>query len=216
MLPPASTMRRGPVPGFVLFITPLRLNSQDLNSPECPICKEPYIEFQSNSPESNGMIGEWAVRVDISAGRDGGRRCCGHIFGRRCLERYVKGNEPWQRRCPICRAPWFREIKNNSSAISTPTAGPSPTSTLRPATRDRASRLVRSVLRQCERQRRTGGRRSGDRILDRTHTSTSAPFIQQVLDALGVDDKTDEVKATVEEVEKTLERLYHDLDEVSE
>jgi len=221
---PTSTPRRAPIQGFVLFTTPLRLNSADLDSSECPICREPYIDFQQPLLDPSNTEGEWAVRVDISAARDGGKRCCGHVFGRKCLERHVKGNEPWRSGCPICRAPWFTEEGNG---ISSSTAATSDTSTARSAdppstapssratTRDRASRLARSVLRRCEGRRRSGGRRENGRISSRGRDQTSALFIQQVLDAFGVEAGTEEIKASVEQVEETLERMYQELDEGS-
>ncbi|KAF2681201.1 hypothetical protein K458DRAFT_420739 [Lentithecium fluviatile CBS 122367] len=193
---PTNTARRAPDPGFVLFTTPIPLGSKILESPECPICMEPYIDFTKSSADPNSIAGEWAVRVEMTAGQDGAKRCCGHIFGRRCLSRHVRGKDPWHHRCPICREPWFIGY-------------PKPRAT----TREGPTERTQSVLRQCERRLRGGIRRISGRVSNRRRDQPSSPFVQQVLDAFGIAAGGEEITASVAQAERMLDRLYRRLED---
>jgi hypothetical protein len=213
--PSTNNTQQPPTTGYVLFTTPLKLGSIDLDSPECPICREPYIDFQQSLPSSNESEGEWAVRVDISAAQVGGKRCCGHIFGRRCLERHVKGNEAWRNTCPICRAPWFVTETNGRPASTSSSSGRPVYPRSRASTRDRASQVARSVLRRCESRRGGDVRRTIDRSWNRRRSQPRVPFIEQVLGRFGIEADGEEIKASVEQVEETLDRMYRDLENES-
>jgi hypothetical protein len=93
-------------PHFILFTTPVYLNSIPLECRTCPICAEPYIEPSKSRPNLEDTD-EWAMRVDMSATDAGSRKCCGHIFGRRCLEKHINSHGAWHNKCPLCRQEWW-------------------------------------------------------------------------------------------------------------
>lgn len=186
---------------FVLFTTPLSLESLDPDSRKCPICKEPYAEYQASSTESDKDALEWAIRVDMLAAIDGQRRCCGHVFGKRCLQAHIKSPTPWHNKCPLCRSTWFTQPGDPMTQSSETQDMSAPASSQRRVTGVAASGPRRPTL---------GARirRSANNHTSRLRPQRSPAFIQQVLAALEVEEGSDEVKASVEEVEQALARLY--------
>jgi hypothetical protein len=69
---------------------------------QCPICHIFYADPPSNyvHPQFPGNTPEYACQIRNVAG-------CNHIFGRRCLERHIRGNLPWSHTCPLCRKEWL-------------------------------------------------------------------------------------------------------------
>lgn len=197
-----------------LFTTPIPLASLEADNKTCPICHEPYIE-----PPASGCAHdsdqEWPVSVDMVAERLGLKRCCGHILGRRCLEKHLQACGDWRNKCPICRDIWFsNSIANNAPPSEEPHAN---------AQREfrEHSPLRRSsrIAFQSTGRRNAPGPRMSDRngvSRPRPHPSHSVPpsrstrFMQQLLSTLEVEHGSDQIKGTLEEVERRLEVLYGD------
>lgn len=68
----------------------------------CPICHLPYVEPPNEyvHPQHPRDDEEYAIQIQHSSG-------CRHIFGRVCLERHMRGGNPWSHTCPLCRTEWF-------------------------------------------------------------------------------------------------------------
>ncbi|KAF2255163.1 hypothetical protein BU26DRAFT_559783 [Trematosphaeria pertusa] len=83
---------------------PIRLSSlpQDPSSQHCPICHLPYAPQDPSyvHPLHPPDTPEYPVQVRC-------RGPCKHVFGRICIERHMRGGQPWSHTCPICRAEWF-------------------------------------------------------------------------------------------------------------
>ncbi|KAF2877201.1 hypothetical protein BDV95DRAFT_481577 [Massariosphaeria phaeospora] len=209
----SNVPQSGAAAQFVLFTTPIPLSCLEPSSLSCAICREPYGEYTPTSVDLEDGRAEWAVRVDISAAHDGGTRCCGHIFGRRCLEKHLRTAGAWHNKCPICRAVWFSYARSDTNQ-STSTATTQTTSALLNATATVSPRvpwLSRSTLRR--RHRNGGIGRVSSGLSNRGRLQRASGFIQHVLDAFEVEEGSDEVKASVEQVEVTLEQLYRNLEE---
>lgn len=204
------------VPLFVLFTTPMNLARLPNDSNTCSLCMEPYGEYIPSTPNLNDSQPEWAVRVDLAAAQDGSTRCCGHIFGRRCLERHLKSAGRWHNKCPLCRAVWF------TSPVFDPPTPPR----LLPPPRPRSGSAALSALATASipsnltwrttaalraRLQDEEFRRDQD-LSNRLRLQRSVNFIQQVLERFSVVDGSEEVKASVEEVETVLEQLYESLE----
>jgi hypothetical protein len=188
-----------------LFITPIDSNS--LEPRICPICYEPYsgahTPGQARGPEEEG-----AVSVDMIAEWQGLRRLCGHVIGRRCLEKYITSSGAWRNKCPICRCIWFGEVA--------------------PANEQQHRQRARQALPRLRRSRRIAAQRGasqhhlGQAISERDsvrqcqgderHQLRSVHLTRQILDALEVGDGTGEVKGTLEEVEQRIMTLYEGAD----
>jgi hypothetical protein len=69
---------------------------------QCPICHIFYADPPRNyiHPECPAGVPEYACQIRNVNG-------CKHIFGRRCLERHIRGNLPWSHTCPMCRQEWL-------------------------------------------------------------------------------------------------------------
>jgi hypothetical protein len=69
---------------------------------ECPICHNPYADPPQNyvHPDLPEDEEEYTVQIE-------NRGECTHVFGRRCLERHIRGGNPWSHTCPLCRTEWF-------------------------------------------------------------------------------------------------------------
>jgi hypothetical protein len=62
-------------------------------------------------------------------------------------------------------------------------------------------------------QTRARSRPGDGRVPGRRRLRAHAPFIQHVLEVFGVEAGTEEIKASVKQVEETLKRTYQDLNE---
>jgi hypothetical protein len=184
-----------------LLITPVAL--AQLEDLECPICHELYTEPQSTDHGSEPYQ-EWAVKVDMIAEWFGTKRCCGHIIGRKCLSKHLKGPGPWRNKCPLCRDVWFHEVapRNAQPQVDAPEP-PSTTRALR--------RSQRIAERRTMSQRSSGSTHGVARTQSRQRPQRPPiRFTQRLMAALEVEDGTEEVKGTMEEVERMLNRLYED------
>jgi hypothetical protein len=188
-----------------LLITPIDSNS--LEQRICPICYEPYSETH-NPGQARGPEEEGSVSVDVVAEWQGLRRLCGHIIGRRCLEKYIKSSGAWRNKCPICRCIWFGEVAPANEQQHRQRAGQE-LPRLRRSRRIAAQRGAnqhhlgqaiseRDSVRQCQ--------------WDERHQLRSVHLTQQILDALEVGDETGGVEGTLEEVEQRLMTLYEGAD----
>ncbi|KAF2255164.1 hypothetical protein BU26DRAFT_151643 [Trematosphaeria pertusa] len=191
---------------LVVFTTPLPLRCLQADSRDCPICHEAYGDYRPGMLDLGEAQAEWAVRVDLTAEPDRSRRCCGHIFGRRCLEKHLRRPEPWHNKCPICRLTWFPSDNLSNHRAATPASARPPTTAVA-STRVSARRILES------RHRRQGnGRRSSSRGPS-TRPQRPSSFIQQLLEHFEVRDGSDEVKASADEVEQRLRGLYGSIEE---
>ncbi|KAF1938317.1 hypothetical protein EJ02DRAFT_315470, partial [Clathrospora elynae] len=210
-----------------LFTTPVLLKSLAIEDRSCPICQEAYIEpvapgkkrDEDNSKEEeedDQNAKEWPVSIDMVAEHCGLKRCCGHVIGRKCLERHLQSHGAWRNKCPLCRDVWF----GNDAAENTPDeqdqAPPSADDRLRNPLR-RSARIAA----QMTATRRSQGSRMSDRhgvtrrpqcasVSGRSRSASSAGFMQQLLGMLEIESGGDEVKGTLEEVERRLGALYGD------
>lgn len=186
-----------------LLITPIALSV--LEDLQCPICHELYTE----PPTPNRLRGpdqEWAVRVDMIAEWFGTKRCCGHVIGRKCLEKHLKGPGAWRNKCPLCRDVWYHEV--------VPKDAQQPT---RAHLRLSAAHTPRRSQRTAE-QRSIDYRMSELSLSSRHGVAPAQPsrrqqrrptsFTQRLLAALEVEEGSEEVKGTMEEVERRLDELY--------
>ncbi|KAF2658544.1 hypothetical protein K491DRAFT_676360 [Lophiostoma macrostomum CBS 122681] len=179
---------------FLVFTTPVQLSTIP-DSPDCAICKEPLSAFD---PAVRSQEQEYPVRVDIAATPTGSVRLCGHIFGRKCLEQHLRTKGPWSKNCPLCRRVWFKneekETENTHSALS---------STLRLSWFPRPERQ-----RHREHMASAGQSEAGAQPDEETFRQS---FMQQVLDALEAEKGSREVRGSVEDVERALQKLYQKL-----
>jgi len=184
-----------------LLITPVAL--VQLEDLECPICHETYTEPRSTDQLSEPQQ-EWAVKVDMIAEWFGTKRCCGHIIGRKCLEKHLKGPGPWRNKCPLCRDVWFHEVAPRDAQPRAETPEP-------PSTTRAPRRSQRIAERRSASQRTSGSIRGVARTPSRQRPQRRPiRFTQRLMAALEVEDGTEEVKGTMEEVERRLNRLYED------
>jgi len=106
--PSTTTTMPNPIPEFQIqnFLarstTALPLSSLPTTHPQdtqCPICHTPYAPppISYVHPLCPPDTPEYACEVQI----------CTHIFGRRCLERHIRGGMPWSHTCPMCRVALF-------------------------------------------------------------------------------------------------------------
>jgi hypothetical protein len=188
-----------------LLITQIASNS--LEQRTCPVCHEPYSETHSpgqvRRPEEEG-----AVSVDMIAEWYGPRRLCGHVIGRRCLEKHITASGAWRNKCPICRCIWFHEDVSANEQLHRKQV-PQELPRLRRSRRISARRGASQDHLEQAISERDGIRRVQ---LHQRHQLRSVHFTQQLLDALKVADGTGEVKGTLEEVEKRLKTLYEGTD----
>ncbi|KAF1949956.1 hypothetical protein CC80DRAFT_554857 [Byssothecium circinans] len=94
------------------------LPEDDPLSLQCPICHNPYSAqdpsylhplspISLSDPEGT----EYPVQV-----KD--RGTCRHIFGRRCIERHIRADQPWSHSCPLCRVEWFPpSVRSRTRAV---------------------------------------------------------------------------------------------------
>ncbi|KAF2727407.1 hypothetical protein EJ04DRAFT_451398, partial [Polyplosphaeria fusca] len=137
---------------------------------------------------------EWAVRIDICATASGGSRLCGHVFGRRCLEHHLKSNRAWSNTCPLCRAKWYEPAQARDTD---PSVAADPW-------------IAREVVDSDESAATNRG--PDNELSPRGRLQRSAGFLRQVLEAFDVEEGSDQVRYSVEEVERSLERLYRNLE----
>lgn len=174
----------------------------------CPICLEPYVEPVRGGPSPADGAGEWAVRIDMIAEQSGLRRCCGHILGRICLEKHLQGEGPWRNKCPLCRNLWFHvTVANHAATDEQPRASAEriyPQATLR-----RSSRIAsRAAVRQPPSAHHDRYRVNPRTNCTLRNAGRSPHFMRHLLGLLNVSSGSDEVKATLEEVERRLGILY--------
>lgn len=191
-----------PADQAALFATPVSLASLDATERTCPICHEDYIEF-SSSPTLDGLDQEWPVRVDCVAEQSGLKRCCGHIFGRRCLDKHIQSLAGWRNKCPICRDIWF----------GNPTANNAPTPEESQPTAQREPQVPNPLRRSSRIGRRNlpdpgMAERAGVSPRQRVHPWRSTSFMQRLLGVLEVEEGSDDVQITLEEVQQRLHALY--------
>ncbi|KAH7402888.1 hypothetical protein BKA66DRAFT_404477 [Pyrenochaeta sp. MPI-SDFR-AT-0127] len=192
-----------------LLTTPISVTTLDVGDRKCPLCHELYVE-PVHQNKSNDTEKEWPVSITIAAQWSGLKRCCGHIFGRRCLEKHLQASGAWRNKCPICRDVWFDNTAANEDTT--------PHEQLQAEThyQARVTRPLRRSLRIASRamvRRRTRGTPLGE---DQRYASTGiqrarivgSDFMQQLLRALEVNNGSDEVNGTLEEVEQKLGALY--------
>ncbi|KAF2110520.1 hypothetical protein BDV96DRAFT_202837 [Lophiotrema nucula] len=187
---------------FILFTTPLEVGKIDPYSRDCPICNEPYGTYsKAIDLSSNDDLLEWPVRVDLCATPDSRTRLCGHIFGRRCLEKHLKAQGPWHSKCPMCRMTWFEPVHsgvNIGPAFWSPREGSSRNDEEigePPQAQDTDEEAAK------QEQEQTTPR-------DRLRRRRPTPFLRRVLEACNVEEGSDEVRGSVDDVERTLEQLY--------
>jgi hypothetical protein len=231
---PETAPAQMPSRNFILFTTPVPISSLDDDSKLCPICTEPYVEFEPNSytssmvstsrpdtADSNDFIPECAVKVHLSASSEGKSKLCGHIFGRHCLEQHLNSKGDFRNRCPLCRNVWFETTRNSFQAArdSSPSSSqnlPRPRlSTLLSSSRLRIRNFLRGYT-FSESSYASGsvsGSERGDSMLSsRSRLQRSAGFVQQVLNTFEIRDAGREIDVSVSEVEGALDRLYQMLE----
>lgn len=203
---PPSQPRLSKATPFLLFTTPLFLRSLPSDSHHCPICTDPYTEYDSNAPDpdlnadtNSAPTAEWAVQIDISATAQRSTRLCGHIFGSRCLQIHLKSKGAWRNKCPLCRCVWFPETAAPPSEI----------------TSERVPWLERARMRRSLQigsrgrgEDDSGGVRVNSEMAERLNGEQD--FLRRVLDTFEIGDGRREVRGSVEEVTDVLERLYRD------
>jgi hypothetical protein len=236
---PETTPAQMPSRNFILFTTPVPISSLDDDSKLCPICTEPYVEFEPNSytssmmstsgpdtasteaADSDDFIPECAVKVHLSASSEGKSKLCGHIFGRHCLEQHLNSEGGFRNRCALCRNVWFETTRSSfqpaqGSSRSSSQNLPRPRlSTLLSSSRLRIRNFLRGYT-FSESPYASGsvnGSERGDSMLSsRSRLQRSAGFIQQVLDTFEIGDASREIDVSVSEVEVALDRLYQMLE----
>jgi len=198
-----------------LLITPIPPHKlEDIN---CPICQEPYSEVPSSTKVlENDSEQEWAVSIDMVAEWFGPKKCCGHIMGRRCLEKHLQAAGQWRNKCPLCRDIWFHEsvpahVQRPVAPPAPAPARPQPSSTVAPR------RSARLAAREATRLGTVQPRMSeSNGIIRAPHHERRRPrperFTSQLMAALEVEDGSCEVKGTFEEVTQRLSRLYGGLE----
>ncbi|CAO2657135.1 Nn.00g032610.m01.CDS01 [Neocucurbitaria sp. VM-36] len=191
-----------------LFTTPISPALLEEEDRVCSICHEAYME-PTTSPDSHDPGREWPVRVDMVAEQSGPKRCCGHILGRRCLEKHLQSRGEWRNKCPVCRDLWF----GNSTVSDTSTREEPQASAQSERRAPNPLRRSSRIALQTTARRRIPGLQMDEphrviRLRQRVQPSRSTSFMQQLLGALEVEQGSDEVKATLEEVEQRLEALY--------
>ena len=197
-----------------LFTTPIPLASLEAQDQICPICHEPYIEPpHSNCTHDSDQ--EWPVSMDMVAERLGIKRCCGHILGRRCLEKLLQACGEWRNKCPMCRDTWYGHSTVNNAAPSEGLQASAQRDFRAPRIPRRSSRLASRATRQrqalgSQMSARNEVRRFRPFEPVRVRPLRSTGSIHQLLDALNVEHGSDQVKGTLEEVERRLETLYGD------
>lgn len=192
-----------------LFTTPLRLASLDVSDRSCPICREPYVNPIRGRQSPVDGTEEWAVRVDMIAERSGVRRCCQHVLGRKCLEKHLHSGGPWRNKCPLCRNVWFdTTIADDIVPDQQPMVIAE--RNVAPSTLRRSSRIASGVS---ARRHQPSAHHDPCRVERRTNcpprnAARSPHFMHHLLSLLEVETGSDEVKATMEDVERRLEILY--------
>lgn len=214
--PEPVSVRNGSSGG--LIVIPVRLAS--LEELECPICQEPYSE-PNRSGQPAGSEQECAVKVDLLFEWFGRKRCCGHVIGRRCLEKQLNGSGAWRNKCPVCRDVWFHEVAPQSHARL-----------------ESDARLETNRSTEFDSSRR---RQRGRRVAARMTTNQTSPergmhdrpligrvqrrgrlrqppnnFTRRLRSALGVEQGTDVFRGTTAELEENLKRLYQDMEDGNE
>ncbi|KAH7073267.1 hypothetical protein FB567DRAFT_196508 [Paraphoma chrysanthemicola] len=196
-------------PPCTILIRPISLRDIEDEDQNCPICREHYREPPSPGcrPEDKQ---EWAVSVEIVAGIDRPRECCGHIMGRKCLDMHLRARGQWRNKCPICRDVWYEvgavedaEGREEEQAQSEPIPIDPPRRSLRIAARDRHRRSTATPMTSDRRGVNRAGREQ--RAIRQTR---SRRFHQDLLAALDVEEGSDEIGCTLEEVKHKLEALY--------
>ncbi|KAF2823202.1 hypothetical protein CC86DRAFT_328302 [Ophiobolus disseminans] len=191
-----------------LLITPISL--LQLEDPNCPICQEPYSEVPP-SPERQGPEEEWAVSIDMVAEWFGPKKCCGHIMGRKCLEKHLSAAGQWRNKCPLCRDIWFHERVPAHVQWRPAPIPPQPSADVAPR---RSERIAAKATARSGTQQPKMSDHSGINRAPRQQRPRPRPvhFTGRLMTALQVEDGSCEVKGTLEEVEQRLSTLYGDLE----
>lgn len=201
-------------PKLVLFTTPVPLENLSSDDRTCPICCEPYVALKPTRRIDDE--GEWAIRIDMSAAIHGRTRCCGHVFGRKCVEKYLNYNGPRGHLCPICRQNWWdpekyhsedpddEEVEEIYAMPQVPVQSMNGGSGIYRGSRThRGSGTHRgSVINRGSGTNRGGIARQRSRRIPR-----SIEFVQQVLNSFEA-DSNDSIHATVREVNEKLDDIY--------
>jgi hypothetical protein len=197
-----------------LLITPLALST--IEDRTCPICREPYIEMPTTEQSVASEDGEWPVSVDMVAEWFGPKRCCGHIMGRLCLQKHLKTVGEWSNTCPICRDIWFHRYVPENVSESGEVLDQDETTSREGEPVRRSQRLaaqggkVREVNAGSRMSQRNG---VGQHQSDKRRRLRPARFAARLLAALEVEDGSDGIKGTLEEVQEKLDKLYRGLQE---
>jgi|SRR5690242_16990943 len=187
-----------------LFTTPLPLLLIPPNDRVCSICPEPYIEPSQPAAAQQDQQGEWAVRVELVAETSGLRRCCGHVIGKQCLEAHIRSSGPWKRRCPLCRALWFQESRLQAEETQT-------TSRQQAQAEGQTIVLSRHTLLNNGQYSPRGPRNEWGQssTSQEAYAQHLANFTQRVREKLKINDGSDEVGKSLEEVEQILGEFYN-------
>ena len=194
-----------------LFITPLSLAALDVDDRTCPICLETYIEPIRHAGFTPDTEKEWPVTVDMVAEQFGQKRCCGHVVGRKCLEKHLRGPWAWRNSCPLCRDIWFGSLCSNStpreSVSQNGVTDQSTEACILPRRSLRIASRVTTPATQATRMSNNHGVHKRSRsVLQPTNHSQS--FVQSLLGALGVKSGTSRVNGTLDDVERVVKKLY--------
>lgn len=176
----------------------------------CPICKEEYAHpLDAVRKSEHGH--ECPVSVDLVAEWWGHRKCCGHIFGRKCLVKHLASGAQWSNKCPMCRDIWLHryppeEVEESLQQRVQPEPAPAP-----------AVRRSRRIAARAAVQPYPSSRRLSNRA-GITHASQPrrplpppAYFEQRLLAALRVAEGSREINGTMADVEERLSTLYESL-----
>jgi len=107
---PQTVLPKAPAADAAIFEAThcTQILTTDLTDEErsCPLCSETYSDLATepttNAPsDPNAIDAEHPIRVDFDN--------CHHIFGHLCLRKLIFLDQAWSKRCPLCRAHWFKK-----------------------------------------------------------------------------------------------------------
>jgi hypothetical protein len=189
-----------------LLITPIALST--IEDRTCPICREGYVEPPVTSGSEVSEDEEWPVSVDMVAEWFGPKRCCGHIMGRKCLEKHLKTVGEWSNTCPLCRDCWFHRIV--PEGVDESEDGEDQDAPAEPVRRSPRLAARRGGAEPTTSERNGVGQHQSNK---RRRRLRPAHFATRLLAALEVQDGCDGVTGTLEEVKEKLDKLYEGLRE---
>jgi hypothetical protein len=203
----SSTTRKEDASSWAILVTPIILKSIDIEDRYCPICREPYAE-PPNKDQKPEAEQDWAVSVDMVAGMDGPKHCCGHIIGRRCLDMHLKAPGPWKNKCPLCREVWY-ELSTSDDVDD----GDNDELEATPAEPQRRSQRI--AERDAQRRSTAGPPESGRNGVSRAgrhqrsrRQNRPRRFTRELFAALDVEEGSNDVRCTLEEAKQKLQAFY--------